>query len=117
MRKTARYPHLPLMKCRICGRRSLRACGARNGERIGSRKGGYYQWSKWNPCSDHAPGGLIPGIDALPVDGGLDDMSDIVVSTEGGTEVNAVPVRLDPEAWSDDVMAEIAKNGGIYHSN
>lgn len=55
----------------------VRACGARARGREGGRRGGFYEWRKWSPCSIHAPCGLVPGIDTLPVDGGLDDLSDI----------------------------------------
>lgn len=60
----------------------------------GSRRSGFYAWRKWNPCSAHAPGGLVPGIDALPADGGLDDLSDIA-PVEPGDETcpYCVPVR------------------------
>jgi hypothetical protein len=48
------------LKCGTCGGRSFRRCGARASETIRFPRGGFYRWRKWNPCSEHAPGGLTP---------------------------------------------------------
>lgn len=71
-------------KCSTCGRRSLRACGARARGTEWFGAGGYYRWSKWSPCSEHAPGGLFPWESRFDADGGLDDLSDIIPAAEGG---------------------------------
>lgn len=104
-------------RCKTCGGRSFRACGARNGEmiRIG---GGYYKWSKFNPCTPDAPGGIAPDAGRLDPDGGLDDLSDIVVSSEGGSEINEVPWSASQLSVIESRLdtSEIAKNGGVYGS-
>ncbi len=73
-------------RCRVCGRRSLGVCGARAREVNRFPDGGFYAWRKWSPCSEALPGGLSPG----PL---LDECGDL-----------------------DDVMREIAANGGHYGS-
>lgn len=60
-------------RCGICGRRGWRKCGARSGETIWIG-GGFYEWRKFNPCSEATPGGLAPDVNALPACGDLDEV-------------------------------------------
>lgn len=70
--------------CGVCGRRSLRVCGARGREFTRFPDGGWFLWRKWSPCSEALPMGVNPG--AL-----LGEAPDL-----------------------DDLGAEIAASGGLY---
>mgnify|MGYP001558273870 CR=1 FL=1 len=73
--------------CPTCRRVNARGqeCGTLKREGQDFADGGWVEWRSWNPCSDHAPGGVVP---PKPL--------------------------LDDDPPLDDVMLEISPNGGVY---
>lgn len=76
--------------CKRCHRINPRGteCGTLKIDRQDFGDSGWVEWRSWNPCTAHAPGGVVP----------------------------PKPMLLDECGDLDDVMNEIAANGGAYGS-
>lgn len=65
-----------IVVCARCRRVNARGqvCGTLKRETTNFPDGGWVEFRAWNPCSEHAPGGVVVPDASLPECGDLDDL-------------------------------------------